>query len=182
MQFPASDIGNSFRHRWSRSIMRFTIVISSFFFLVQKEVMFMAKKQFKIESKKLLEMMVNSIYTLKKSFYESWAPMSPTRLTSSISVRWPTPAYVSHDDFEIRLTVDKDSPSWWLPITVSEWQRMSSVPSRVPAPSTSSLTKKIRARTSISSVSSASASTPLLWLPITLRLSAAKKNFKNKYQ
>ena len=74
----------AFHHRY------FFILLS--YFLVQKEVMFMAKKQFKKESKKLLDMMVNSIYTHKEIFLHELISNKSDAINKLISVRWPTTA------------------------------------------------------------------------------------------
>ena len=61
--------------------------------------MFMAKKQFKIESKKLLDMMVNSIYTHKEIFL--W------ELSSNAS-------YSIEKLYFRSLTDDSLCLSWWI--------------------------------------------------------------------
>ncbi|MBQ3266183.1 MAG: molecular chaperone HtpG [Ruminococcus sp.] len=70
----------------------------------------MAKKQFKTESKKLLDMMVNSIYTHKEIFLRELISNASDAI-DKLYFRSLTDDSVglSHDDFEIRLTVDKDS-------------------------------------------------------------------------
>ena len=70
----------------------------------------MAKKQFKTESKKLLDMMVNSIYTHKEIFLRELISNASDAI-DKLYFRSLTDDSVglSHDDFEIRLTADKDS-------------------------------------------------------------------------
>jgi len=70
----------------------------------------MAKKQFKTESKKLLDMMVNSIYTHKEIFLRELISNASDAI-DKLYFRSLTDDSVGldHDDFEIRLTVDKDS-------------------------------------------------------------------------
>ena len=70
----------------------------------------MAKKQFKTESKKLLDMMVNSIYTHKEIFLRELISNASDAI-DKLYFRSLTDDSVgmSHDDFEIRLTVDKDN-------------------------------------------------------------------------
>ena len=69
----------------------------------------MAKKQFKTESKKLLDMMINSIYTHKEIFLRELISNASDAI-DKLYFRSLTDDSVglSHDDFEIRLTVDKD--------------------------------------------------------------------------
>jgi molecular chaperone HtpG len=78
---------------------------------------FMAKKQFKAESKRLLDLMVNSIYTHKEIFLRE--------IISNASDAIDKLCYISltddkvgleRDDFKITLTVDKDART----ITVSD--------------------------------------------------------------
>ena len=70
----------------------------------------MAKKQFKTESKKLLDMMVNSIYTHKEIFLRELISNASDAI-DKLYFRSLTDDSVglNHDDFEIRLTADKDS-------------------------------------------------------------------------
>ena len=75
-----------------------------------KEGLNMAKKQFKTESKKLLDMMVNSIYTHKEIFLRELISNASDAI-DKLYFRSLTDDSVGmdHDDFEIRLTADKDS-------------------------------------------------------------------------
>ncbi len=70
----------------------------------------MAKKQFKTESKKLLDMMVNSIYTHKEIFLRELISNASDAI-DKLYFRSLTDNSVgmNHDDFEIRLTADKDN-------------------------------------------------------------------------
>ncbi len=70
----------------------------------------MAKKQFKTESKKLLDMMVNSIYTHKEIFLRELISNASDAI-DKLYFRSLTDDSVGlkHGDFEIRLTVDKDA-------------------------------------------------------------------------
>ena len=70
----------------------------------------MAKKQFKTESKKLLDMMVNSIYTHKEIFLRELISNASDAI-DKLYFRSLTDDSVglSHDDFEIRIDLDKDN-------------------------------------------------------------------------
>lgn len=70
----------------------------------------MAKKQFKTESKKLLDMMVNSIYTHKEIFLRELISNASDAI-DKLYFRSLTDDSVklSQSDYEIRLNVDKDS-------------------------------------------------------------------------
>lgn len=70
----------------------------------------MAKKQFKTESKKLLDMMVNSIYTHKEIFLRELISNASDAI-DKLYFRSLTDNTVklTHSDYEIRLTVDKDA-------------------------------------------------------------------------
>lgn len=69
----------------------------------------MAKKQFKTESKKLLDMMVNSIYTHKEIFLRELISNASDAI-DKLYFRSLTDHTVelTHDDYEIRLAVDKE--------------------------------------------------------------------------
>ena len=77
----------------------------------------MAKKQFKTESKKLLDMMVNSIYTHKEIFLRELISNSSDAI-DKLYFRSLTDDSVTlkRDDYEIRLTVDKEART----LTVSD--------------------------------------------------------------
>jgi len=70
----------------------------------------MAKKQFKTESKKLLDMMVNSIYTNKEIFLRELISNASDAI-DKLYFRSLTDSTVklSHSDYEIRLAVDKNA-------------------------------------------------------------------------
>ena len=70
----------------------------------------MAKKQFKTESKKLLDMMVNSIYTHKEIFLRELISNASDAI-DKLYFRSLTDDTVklTHSDYEIRLTVDKEA-------------------------------------------------------------------------
>ena len=70
----------------------------------------MAKKQFKTESKKLLDMMVNSIYTHKEIFLRELISNASDAI-DKLYFRSLTDDSVklSRDDYEIRLTADKEA-------------------------------------------------------------------------
>lgn len=48
----------------------------------------MAKTEFKAESKRLLDLMINSIYTHKEIFLRKLSPTPATLPTSAITMRW----------------------------------------------------------------------------------------------
>lgn len=70
----------------------------------------MAKKQFKTESKKLLDMMVNSIYTHKEIFLRELISNASDAI-DKLYFRSLTDDSVTlkHDDYEIRIAADKDA-------------------------------------------------------------------------
>ncbi len=70
----------------------------------------MAKKQFKTESKKLLDMMVNSIYTNKEIFLRELISNASDAI-DKLYFRSLTDSGVglSHSDYEIRLSTDKEN-------------------------------------------------------------------------
>lgn len=70
----------------------------------------MAKKQFKTESKKLLDMMVNSIYTNKEIFLRELISNASDAI-DKLYFRSLTDQTVTlkHEDYEIRLTADKEN-------------------------------------------------------------------------
>ena len=70
----------------------------------------MAKKQFKTESKKLLDMMINSIYTHKEIFLRELISNSSDAI-DKLYFKSLTDDSVktTRDEYEIRLTVDKDN-------------------------------------------------------------------------
>lgn len=70
----------------------------------------MAKKQFKAESKKLLDMMVNSIYTHKEIFLRELISNASDALDKLyFKAMQEHSGDFSKDDLEIFITADKDS-------------------------------------------------------------------------
>ena len=71
----------------------------------------MAKKQFKAESKKLLEMMINSIYTNKEIFLRELISNASDALDKRhyLSIREPEKYPVSSQDLKITITRNKDT-------------------------------------------------------------------------
>lgn len=55
----------------------------------------MAKKEFKAESKRLLEMMINSIYTQREIFLRELISTQAMPLIKSITKRWQTMRWCS---------------------------------------------------------------------------------------
>lgn len=128
----------------------------------------MAKKEFQAESKKLMDMMINSIYTNKEIFLRELISNASDAIDKLYyKSLTDTSVGMNKGDFRILLTRDKDSRT----LTISDngigipgksWSR-TSAPSPTPAPSTSRRTTRMR--TSTSSVSSVSASTLPSWWP-----------------
>ena len=70
----------------------------------------MAKKQFKTESKKLLDMMVNSIYTNKEIFLRELISNASDAIDKSYFASLTDSSFnKSRNDYEIRLTPDKEA-------------------------------------------------------------------------
>ena len=70
----------------------------------------MAKKQFKTESKKLLDMMVNSIYTNKEIFLRELISNASDAIDKSyFASLTDSTSNKSRNDYEIRLTPDKEA-------------------------------------------------------------------------
>ena len=112
----------------------------------------MAKKQFKAESKRLLDLMINSIYTHKEIFLrEIISNASDACDKLCYQALTDDSVKLTRKDFKIELSVDKDART----ITVA-----SSPP---PAPTSSSRRWETTPRTPMSSASSAWASTPPSW-------------------
>ncbi len=68
----------------------------------------MAKKQFKAESKRLLDMMINSIYTHKEIFLREIISNASDAIDKLAYLSLTEDNGMSRGDFEIRLSVDKD--------------------------------------------------------------------------
>jgi molecular chaperone HtpG len=69
---------------------------------------FMAKKQFKAESKRLLDLMINSIYTHKDIFLREIISNASDAIDKLAYLSLTQDTGLSRGDFGIRLTVDKD--------------------------------------------------------------------------
>jgi molecular chaperone HtpG len=77
----------------------------------------MAKKQFKAESKKVLDLMVNSIYTHKEIFLRELISNASDAIDKLCYLALTDPSVgMNRSDFEIRLAVDKDART----LTVSD--------------------------------------------------------------
>ena len=70
----------------------------------------MAKKQFKTESKKILDMMVNSIYTHKEIFLRELISNASDAIDKRYFQALTEPSLgLDKEDYEIRLAVDKEN-------------------------------------------------------------------------
>ena len=69
----------------------------------------MAKKQFKAESKRLLDLMINSIYTHKEIFLREIISNASDAIDKLAYLSLTEDNGMSRGDFEIRLSVDKDN-------------------------------------------------------------------------
>ena len=133
----------------------------------------MAKKQFKAESKRLLDLMVNSIYTHKEIFLRG-AHFNASDAEDKL-------AYKAHDDqvpvdrSELKITIVPDKEMRTL--TVSDngvgmskedlESNLGTIAKSGPSSSSRTWPRRTSPRTSTSSASSAWASTPPLWWPTT---------------
>ena len=70
----------------------------------------MAKKQFKTESKRILDLMINSIYTNREIFLRELISNASDAI-DKLYFKSLTDSTVktSRDDYEIRITIDKDA-------------------------------------------------------------------------
>ena len=109
----------------------------------------MAKKEFQAESKKLMDMMINSIYTNKEIFLRELISNASDAIDKLYyKSLTDTSVGMNKSDFRILITRDKENRI----LTVEDnWISR----------------RTTRTRTLISSVSSAWASTPPLWWPIS---------------
>ena len=128
----------------------------------------MAKKEFQAESKKLMDMMINSIYTNKEIFLRELISNASDAIDKLYyKSLTDTSVGMNKGDFRILLTRDKDSRTLTISdngigMTLEELeQNLGTI--ATPAPSTSRRTTRMR--TSTSSVSSVSASTLPSWWP-----------------
>ncbi len=128
----------------------------------------MAMHQFKAESKKLLDLMINSIYTNREIFLRELisnaSDACDKRYFKSLT---DTSIGITKDDLKIHIQPDKDSRTLTITdngigMTKEELEKNLGTIAG-PAPLTSR--PRIRAITSTSSVSSASASIPRSWWP-----------------
>lgn len=71
----------------------------------------MAKKQFKAESKRLLDLMINSIYTHKEIFLREIISNASDAIDKLYYLTLTENTGISREDFYIRLAVDKDARS-----------------------------------------------------------------------
>ena len=70
----------------------------------------MAKKQFKAESKKLLDMMINSIYTHKEIFLRELISNASDAIDKLYFISLTDPNVgLNRDDFEIRIRLNRES-------------------------------------------------------------------------
>ena len=128
----------------------------------------MAMHQFKAESKKLLDLMINSIYTNREIFLrELISNASDACDKLYFKSLTDTSINVKKEDLHIHIAADKENRT----LTISDngigmtrisWKRTLAP---LPAPAARTLRQPIRTRILTSSVSSALASTPLSWLP-----------------
>ena len=71
----------------------------------------MAKKQFKTESKKLLDLMINSIYTNREIFLRELVSNASDALDKRHYMSLTDSAYTPSDPLHIFLEIDKDEKS-----------------------------------------------------------------------
>ena len=128
----------------------------------------MAIRQFKAESKKLLDLMINSIYTNREIFLRELisnaSDACDKRYFKSLT---DTSVGITKDDLKIHIQPDKESRT----LTISDngigmtKDELEKNLGTSPSPVLSTSRPRTRATISTSSVSSASASTLPLWLP-----------------
>ena len=128
----------------------------------------MAMHQFKAESKKLLDLMINSIYTNREIFLrELISNASDACDKLYFKSLTDTSINVKKEDLHIHIAADKENRTLTISdngigMTKDELERTLAP---LPAPAARTLRQTIRTRILTSSVSSALASTPLSWLP-----------------
>ena len=126
----------------------------------------MAKKEFQAESKKLMDMMINSIYTNKEIFLRELISNASDAIDKLYyKSLTDTSVGMNKGDFRILLTRDKDDRT----LTISDngiGMTKEELESNLGTIAHSGLwtsRRRTRMRTSTSSASSASASTPRSW-------------------
>ena len=116
----------------------------------------MAVKQFKAESKKLLDMMIHSIYTNKEIFLRELISNASDALDKLyFRSLTDTSLQINKDDLHILITPDKKRPR-------TSWSR---IWAPLPRAAAWTLSRTTRTKTLTSSASSAWASTRPLWWP-----------------
>ena len=128
----------------------------------------MAMHQFKAESKKLLDLMINSIYTNREIFLrELISNASDACDKLYFKSLTDTSINVKKEDLHIHIAADKENRT----LTISDngigmtKDELEKNLAPLPAPAARTLRQTTRTRILTSSVSSALASTPLSWLP-----------------
>ena len=128
----------------------------------------MAMRQFKAESKKLLDLMINSIYTNREIFLrELISNASDACDKLYFKSLTDTSINVKKEDLHIHIAADKENRT----LTISDngigmtKDELEKNLAPLPAPAARTLRQAIRTRILTSSVSLALASTPLSWLP-----------------
>lgn len=80
------------------------------FLFIPKDMIFMRKKQFKAESQKLLDMMINSIYTHKEIFLRELISNASDAIDKLYFKSLTDDSVkMKREDFEIRIDIDKDN-------------------------------------------------------------------------
>ena len=130
----------------------------------------MAKKEFQAESKKLMDMMINSIYTNKEIFLRELISNASDAIDKLYyKSLTDTSVGMNKSDFRILITRDKENRI----LTVEDngigmtKEELEQNLAPLPTPVLWISKRTTRTRTLISSVSSVWASTPPLWWPIS---------------
>ena len=129
----------------------------------------MAKKEFQAESKKLMDMMINSIYTNKEIFLRELISNASDAIDKLYYKSLTDPSVgMNKGDFRILLTRDKDSRTLTISdngIGMTKEELEQNLGTIAHSGSLDFKRRTTRTRTSTSSASSASASTPPSWWP-----------------